>query len=273
MPPTPETPSPSALLRCPLCRSPFAWEAREAVCEAGHRFDRARQGYVNLAVHGKQDKSRSGYDKDMMRRRRETFARGWYDPMRSGVVAAVTAAHEGGGVLDLGCGEGFYTSALPGDDVIGIDLSKHGVQLAAAADKGSTYAVANAYDVPVADGAIGTAVSVFSPVPDDELRRLIATGGAVVTAQPAQTHLRELKAALYDEPRPFEVRDLLPAHGWAVTAEAVVATTIDLTAEGDLATLVEMTPYAHSSAYRARREALRVDAVTVAFLVRTWRVR
>lgn len=267
----PNPPMLSPLLRCPLCREPFGWQERTAVCGSGHRFDLARQGYLHLAVHGKADKSRSGYDKEMMRRRRETFARGWYAPMREGVVDAVRAAHGGGAVLDLGCGEGYYTSALPGDDVIGIDLSKSGVALAAGADKRGTYTVANAYDVPVADGSVDTAVSVFSPVPDDELRRLLAPGGAVVTAQPAPEHLRELKAALYDIPRPFEVKDVLPQPDWRLDDERVVTTTLDLSAAGDLATLVEMTPYAHSSAYRARQHGLRVDDVTLAFAIRTWR--
>lgn len=264
----------SPSLRCPLCRTPFTLQERTACCEGGHRFDVARQGYLHLAVHGRADKSKAGYDKDMVRRRRETFARGWYAPMRAGVVAAVVAADPGeGAVVDLGCGEGYYTGevarSLPGREVVGLDLSKAGVAMAAAADKAPTYVVANAYDVPVADATAGVVLSVFSPVPDAELRRLLRPDGRVVTAQPAPGHLRSLKAALYDEPRPFEVRPLLDGP-WRVTDERVVETTLDVSAPGDLATLVEMTPYAHSAAYRARRDTLALDAVEVAFLVRTW---
>ena len=36
------------LLACPRCRTPLAVAEREVSCRSGHRFDVARQGYVNL---------------------------------------------------------------------------------------------------------------------------------------------------------------------------------------------------------------------------------
>ena len=47
-------PGPAALdvlvprLRCPVCAGPLRHEERRLACSAGHAFDIARHGYVNL---------------------------------------------------------------------------------------------------------------------------------------------------------------------------------------------------------------------------------
>lgn len=57
-------------------------------------------------------------------------------------------------LLDICCGEGYYTSAMgsvPNVDACGFDLGKEMVRLAAKRG-GATYFVANMKDIPVADG-------------------------------------------------------------------------------------------------------------------------
>ncbi|WP_376781629.1 putative RNA methyltransferase, partial [Stutzerimonas balearica] len=36
------------MLTCPICQAPLAAVERGVACPANHRFDRARQGYLNL---------------------------------------------------------------------------------------------------------------------------------------------------------------------------------------------------------------------------------
>ncbi|WP_376779930.1 putative RNA methyltransferase, partial [Stutzerimonas nitrititolerans] len=36
------------MLTCPLCQAPLQEADNGVVCPANHRFDRARQGYLNL---------------------------------------------------------------------------------------------------------------------------------------------------------------------------------------------------------------------------------
>jgi len=38
-------------LRCPVCGAEFHCVAGGVACRAGHRFDFARQGYLNLRSH------------------------------------------------------------------------------------------------------------------------------------------------------------------------------------------------------------------------------
>ena len=68
-------------------------------------------------------------------------------------------------LLDICCGEGYYTSAMgavPGVDAYGFDLGKEMVRLAAKRGD-ATYFVANMKDIPVADGAFDMVTELFAP--------------------------------------------------------------------------------------------------------------
>jgi ubiquinone/menaquinone biosynthesis C-methylase UbiE len=92
----------------------------------------------------------------------------------------------GRGTLDLGCGEGRVARALAGEDhdVTGVDVSPELVDLARGADPSGTYLVADAEELPFADGAFDLVVAfnVLSCVGDlaravDEIARVLASGG------------------------------------------------------------------------------------------------
>ena len=129
---------------CPNCGRPLTGEERRLVCPAGHSFDRAKSGYVNLLLSRQTGQKHHGDDRLMVRARSAFLERGYYDPMRQELIRqALTAAREGLTVLDAGCGEGYYTAELartlrgagfrPG--VSGIDISKAALQEAAKRDR------------------------------------------------------------------------------------------------------------------------------------------
>jgi 23S rRNA (guanine745-N1)-methyltransferase len=70
------------LLRCPVCGEMLIKEAREYHCPKGHRFDRAKQGYVNLLRSQRSSKRNHGDDRDMIVARREFLEKGYYLPLR-----------------------------------------------------------------------------------------------------------------------------------------------------------------------------------------------
>ncbi|MCF1440064.1 MAG: 23S rRNA (guanine(745)-N(1))-methyltransferase, partial [Shewanella sp.] len=95
---------------CPICRTALHSDASGLSCRAGHRFDRAKEGYVNLLpVQNKKSKD-PGDNKEMMLARRSFLDAGYYEflSQRVGELALeyVPDCHR---VLDLGCGEGYYT--------------------------------------------------------------------------------------------------------------------------------------------------------------------
>jgi ubiquinone/menaquinone biosynthesis C-methylase UbiE len=92
----------------------------------------------------------------------------------------------GRATLDLGCGEGRFARALAaeGHHVTGVDLSPELVELAREADPDGTYAVADAAELPFAEGSFDLVVAfnVLSCVEDveralAEIARVLAGGG------------------------------------------------------------------------------------------------
>ncbi len=195
---------------CPHCRQPLAEKGRALVCPRGHSFDRAAEGYVNLTV----GKSGSGDSPEMCRGRHAFLSAGYYAPFAEAMVDAVGAYHSPA-VCDAGCGEGFYLRTLrrhlPEATLVGLDLAKTSVKLAARAERDRLvpidYAVAGIFDMPLPNGAYDVVLSVFAPVPEAEAHRILKQGGLLVVAHPGRRHLMGLKSLLYEKPYENEEKD------------------------------------------------------------------
>ncbi len=98
---------------CPACGSALEREDRALRCANGHSYDIARQGYVHLLPVKQMHAKIPGDTKQMVDARRVFLSGGYYDAFRD-KLAELTDKYlpENGVVLDAGCGEGFYTSAL-----------------------------------------------------------------------------------------------------------------------------------------------------------------
>jgi 23S rRNA (guanine745-N1)-methyltransferase len=230
-----------------VCKDALAEGERSWRCGAGHSYDVAKEGYVNLLITHQRRQREPGDSADMLRHRRSFLDAGHYAPLKDALAALVPA---GAAVLDVGCGEGYYTRDLP-NPLWGIDIAKAAVRLAAkraGRDGGARYAVASAYDLPVLDHAADVVLSVFAPLHSAEFERVLAPGGTVVTVVPGPRHLDGLKARFFDEPEahpdegPFErdgaTTSLRPAARHEVTYD------LELTDRGAIDDLVHMTPYA-----------------------------
>jgi 23S rRNA (guanine745-N1)-methyltransferase len=190
------------LLRCPLCGRPLEARAASVSCPSGHSFDVARQGYLSLLPGDAQ--LGSADTPEMVAARERFLIAGHFDPLADAVAAEAEralAAGSGGAVLDLGAGTGFHLSAvlerLPGRVGIALDLSKHALRRAARAHERIGAVAADAWrPLPVRDGAVALALSVFAPRNGAELARVIEPGGALIVAIPTERHLAELVDAL-----------------------------------------------------------------------------
>src|ERR1017187_37490 len=80
-----------ALWRCPVCRDRLALSADGSrwACPAGHSFDVAREGYVNLLLAGQRRSRQPGDSTEMVNARRRFLATGAYDPLSAAVAQAV----------------------------------------------------------------------------------------------------------------------------------------------------------------------------------------
>ncbi|MFZ4721250.1 MAG: putative RNA methyltransferase [Ilumatobacteraceae bacterium] len=245
--------------RCPHCGEQLAEGERTWSCPTGHQFDRAREGYVHLLVGGRLAGGPSGDDDAMVRARRTVFDAGLYDPIVDAVARSVDGA---GTVLDAGCGEGTYVAraCAGGAQGWGIDISKVAVRLAARRHTAQRFAVASVYRLPFDDGVFDAVIDVFSPRPFDELLRVLRPGGRLVAVTPGPDHLHQLKAMVYDTPRPHVDDEVAPVEGVAT----VVRFTVDLSEPALRRALLEMTPYWWSASddrrARIERELTSVDA-------------
>lgn len=229
------------MLRCPVCRQLLNRNEKAAVCRNGHSFDYAKEGYLNLLRTSKSG-DKIGDDKLSARSRRDFLNKGYYAPMLDFLVDYF--ADKQGRLLDICCGEGYYTSAIGKEtalDVFGFDISREMVRLAAKRGSG-TYFVANLSDIPVSDEAFDYAIHLFAPFQEQSFARILKSGGKLLTVIPGKKHLLGLKAAVYDSPY-LNDEDLPQTEILKLSAVERVEGVITLRTPEDIDAVFRMTPY------------------------------
>lgn len=187
---------------CPLCQQPLHLSVKQYQCANRHSFDVAREGYVNLLPVQHKNSKDPGDNKEMMQARRAFLQAGWYAPLAQAVSDTI-AKLAPDTLLDLGCGEGYYTAqlkrALPDTLIFGVDISKAAVKFAAKANSDIQFSVASAYQLPFADNSFAAIMRIYAPSKPEELQRLLKPQGYLITVSPGPQHLLEIKQAVYDE--------------------------------------------------------------------------
>lgn len=240
-----------SLFRCPNCGAPLTRGASAYACPAGHSFDLAREGYVHLLPANRMHSKMPGDDKGMAAARAAFLSKDYYAPLRSALCdIALSYTGPSPAVLDCGCGEGYYTSAVfralreAGRSVTmaGTDISKAILRRAAKREKDMEFAVASSYHLPLTDGGLDLLLDCFSPLAIEEFRRVLRPGGVFVYVVPSEMHLWELKQVLYEHPYPNEVKQT-PYPGFSYQEIRHVENVIHLPCPEDIYALFQMTPY------------------------------
>ncbi|WP_372822156.1 putative RNA methyltransferase [Pseudomonas parafulva] len=236
------------MLACPLCQAPLAQLDNGVACPAGHRFDRARQGYLNLLPVQHKNSRDPGDNQAMVEARRDFLDAGHYAPVAAR-LAQLAAERQPATWLDIGCGEGYYTAqiaqALPTADGYALDISREAVKRACRRAPQLTWMVASMARVPMADASCNFIASVFSPLDWAEAKRLLAPGGGLMRVGPTSGHLMELRQMLYDEVRPYadDKHLALVPDGMQHAHEEVLELTLTLREGKARADLLAMTPH------------------------------
>jgi 23S rRNA (guanine745-N1)-methyltransferase len=255
------------MLLCPVCAEPLSQQDRTLRCGNGHCYDIAKEGYVNLLRTNKSG-DKIGDDKYSARSRRDFLNKGYYAPLKDALCQIF--ADKQGSVLDICCGEGYYTSALgenPNLQVYGFDIAREMIRLAAKRGNG-TYFVANMASIPVADHSFDFAIHLFAPFHEKEFRRILKPGGSLYTVIPGENHLYGLKRALYDTP--YQNDEMLPQTDFLqlVSTEKVTAN-ITLASPEDIESVFRMTPYYFhtSQADRGKLSAYQTLETPIEFVI------
>lgn len=253
------------ILCCPVCAGALHADERSLRCANGHSFDIAKEGYCNLLLSGKPGDSK-GDNKEMARSRRDFLSKGYYEPLARAVGECVQRySAEGDAVLDICCGEGYYTDHLTryfSRAFYGFDISKNMVRLAAKRRCGASFFVANIAAIPVRDASVSLAFHLFAPFQAAEFRRVLAPGGVLVTAVPGKNHLFGMKRVLYDTP--YHNDEQPPrAEGLRLTDTLRVTDTVFLPSREDIGALFQMTPYFYHTPAAGMRRLAALDELRV----------
>lgn len=229
------------MLVCPVCGENLIKIDKTQKCPKGHSFDIAKEGYVNLLLSSKNGDS-MGDDRFSARSRRDFLNSGYYEVLKNALVELFS--DKCGTLLDICCGEGYYTSAVgKGTDmqVFGFDLSREMVRLAAKRG-GAEYFVANMASIPVADGAFDYAMHLFAPFNEKEFARILKSGGRLYTVVPGSHHLFGLKEKLYD--KPYLNDEKLPeTESLRLLSRRKISAEIELDSAEAINAVFRMTPY------------------------------
>ncbi len=139
--------------------------------------------------------------------RRAFLDKGYYTPLSDRIASLVGEGRGGNesgrvGILDAGCGEGYYLHRLmetlpAGCNGYGLDISKEAVKLGAARYKGSQFLVGSIHqDLPFPSSSLDVVLNVFAPRNPTEFARVLRLGGMALVVVPAEGHLAALHDAL-----------------------------------------------------------------------------
>jgi len=218
------------MYRCPLCQLALLPTSAGYQCANRHQFDRAKEGYVNLLPVQQKKSLDPGDSAEMIQARRNFLEAGFYQPLSDAVnqmLAEVLQHIDRPTLLDIGCGEGYYSNRLfsfiqnqqltststssstststtnqtPEVRLFGIDISKAAIKAAAKKYRQLQFAVASSYHLPFADESFTALLRIYAPSQSSELARVCKANGWLCTVTPAPQHLIELKQKIYQEPR------------------------------------------------------------------------
>lgn len=236
------------MLVCPICSAALSTLDNGVGCPAGHRFDRARQGYLNLLPVQHKNSRDPGDNQAMVEARRDFLNAGHYAPVVRR-LAELATQRTPARWLDIGCGEGYYTAqladALPQADGYALDISREAIKRACRRNPALTWLVASMARVPLADASCQFLASVFSPLDWQEAKRLLSPGGGLMRVGPTSGHLMELRERLYDEVRDYadDKHLALVPEGMHHAHGEVLEFRLSLAAPADRANLLAMTPH------------------------------
>ncbi len=250
------------MLICPVCAKKLKASDRIYRCEMGHSYDIAKEGYVNLLRAGKSG-DLIGDDKYSARSRRDFLNKGYYAALQEALTDIF--ADRMGSVLDICCGEGYYTAALaknPNLSVYGFDISREMVRLAAKRGGCSCF-VANMAAIPVQEESFDYAVHLFAPFNEASFARVLKPGGRLITVIPGRAHLWGLKNTVYATP--YENDEKLPeVKKLQLISTRKVTDSIILRSQEDIQAVFRMTPYYFHTSVADKKKLESLDSLETA---------
>lgn len=187
---------------CPICQENLTLLESSLKCCNRHSFDLAKFGYVNLAPQIKQS---ANYDKENFQNRQQILEAGFYRAILEAVSDLLANSETSTTILDIGCGEGFYSRKLqenhPEKTFYAFDISKDSVQIAAKSEPNwaVNWFVGDLARLPIKDASMDILLDIFSPANYGEFRRVLSKDGILIKVIPTENHLKEIRQRVQDQ--------------------------------------------------------------------------
>ena len=187
---------------CPVCQENLTLLESSLKCNNRHSFDLAKFGYVNLAPQIKQS---ANYDKENFQNRQEILESGFYQAILEVVSDLLSNSKNAKTILDIGCGEGFYSRKLQESHsektFYAFDISKDSVQIAAKSEPNwaVNWFVGDLARLPIKDASMDILLDIFSPANYGEFRRVLSKDGILIKVIPTKNHLKEIRQRVQDQ--------------------------------------------------------------------------
>ena len=187
---------------CPICQENLTLLETSFKCCNRHSFDLAKFGYVNLAPQIKQS---ANYDKENFQNRQQILEAGFYQAILDAVSDLLASSKTTTIILDIGCGEGFYSRKLqeshPDKTFYAFDISKDSVQIAAKSEPNwaVNWFVGDLARLPIKDASMDILLDIFSPANYGEFRRVLSKDGILIKVIPTKNHLKEIRQTVQDQ--------------------------------------------------------------------------
>ena len=233
---------------CPICQENLTLVESSLKCNNRHSFDLAKFGYVNLAPQIKQS---ANYDKENFQNRQQILEAGFYQAILDAVSDLLASSKTTKIILDIGCGEGFYSRKLqerhPDKTLYAFDISKDSVQIAANSEPNwaVNWFVGDLARLPIKDASMDILLDIFSPANYGEFRRVLSKDGILIKVIPTENHLKEIRQKVQDQltKKDYSNQDIknhFQEH-FTILSSQTASLTKTITAE-QLQALLSMTP-------------------------------
>ncbi len=273
-------------LACPIDGQKLEAHDKQYVCENGHSFDIARQGYVNLLPVQHKRSRQPGDSKKMVTARTEFLDSGVYQPIAdrlSGIILSQIIDGKETCLMDAGCGEGYYLehvfSALKNVDgegtisFVGLDISKEAIISATKRNRKISWIVGTNRQPPVTDSSVDIIMCVFGFQSYEGFNKVLKDGGIIILVEPGPDHLKELREIIYSDIKISETPDLsnIKEINLSVidTQQLLFKTSVD--SHHQINNLLTMTPHLFRANKQGKEKAGRLKQleITVDVIFRT----
>ncbi len=273
-------------LACPMDGERLTLNDKQLVCQNGHGFDLARQGYVNLLPVQHKRSKQPGDSKKMVLARAEFLNSGLYQPIAdklAEIASSLITDDNETCLMDAGCGEGYYFDYVfnylkgkkSANDLsfIGLDISKAAITESTKRNKQITWAVGTNRQPPIYHASVDIILCVFGFKSFAGFTKVLKPGGKIVLVEPGADHLKELREIIYSEVKKSDPQDLahLKDKGFTMVDSQQLQFKTSVIGNKQINNLLIMTPHFYRATKEGRAAASRLQKLdlTVDIVFRT----